>query len=144
MSGEDREYTSSRAGFLANEFAELGMLAVDVPAPPTGVSKADLTAIENVMVAISEDETLHDAVILPEHYARFAIEPIRFIVENNLNFMQGNIVKYTLRWDAKDGPQDIRKVIRYGVMLYLFIRKDPDWWKPAPKGKTDLILEGKI
>lgn len=70
-----------------------------------------------------------DMVNLPPHYARFVIEPIRFICENRLDFFQGNIVKYILRHDAKNGLEDIDKVIRYATMYKRFLAKDPDWWR---------------
>lgn len=84
-------------------------------------------ARSKVAEGMSEDGT--DMVNLPPHYARFKIEPIRFIGENKLDWFQGNIVKYSLRWDAKNGVQDIDKVIRTAQMYRLFILGDPDWWK---------------
>lgn len=54
-----------------------------------------------------------DAVVKPNHYARYKIEPINFIMQNNLPFWMGNVVKYVLRADAKDGVQDLKKAIRY-------------------------------
>lgn len=70
-----------------------------------------------------------DMVNLPPHYARFKIEPIRFIGENKLDWFQGNIIKYVTRWDAKNGLEDIAKVIRYANMYHRYIAGDPDWWK---------------
>lgn len=70
-----------------------------------------------------------DPVVLPEHYARFAIEPIRFICENNLNFFQGNIVKYVLRFDHKNGLEDLRKAQRYLAMFIKLVEGNPDWWR---------------
>ncbi|MCQ4158766.1 DUF3310 domain-containing protein [Roseomonas sp. GC11] len=54
-----------------------------------------------------------DPVVKPHHYARFKIEPINFIMQNNLPFAIGNIIKYVCRYDAKDGLQDLRKARRY-------------------------------
>ena len=54
-----------------------------------------------------------DKVYRPNHYARFEIEPIEFIMRNKLEFWQGNVVKYTLRYDAKDGIEDLKKARRY-------------------------------
>ena len=71
-----------------------------------------------------------DRVILPHHYARFKIEPVRFIGENNLNFFQGNVVKYILRHDAKNGLEDVKKAIRYAKMYYEYLAGNPDWWGP--------------
>lgn len=80
-------------------------------------------------VASAAERLSGDNVTLPHHYARFKIEPVRFICENNLNFFQANIVKYILRWDAKNGLEDLNKAKRYLEMLIKFVQKDPDWWK---------------
>lgn len=68
-----------------------------------------------------------DAVNRPSHYARFKIEPIHFIMENNLEFWQGNVIKYTLRWDGKDGLQDLKKARRYLDMQIKKMEGDPKW-----------------
>lgn len=87
-----------------------------------GVSVANiLTAPER----LGEKDMVH----LPAHYARFPIEPIRFICENKLDFFQGNVIKYICRHDAKNGVEDIDKVIRYATMYKKWLQKDPDWWR---------------
>lgn len=58
-----------------------------------------------------------DPVHRPNHYARFAIEPITFIMANNIGFAAGNVIKYVMRWDAKDGLQDLKKARRYIDMM---------------------------
>jgi hypothetical protein len=70
-----------------------------------------------------------DNVHLPKHYARFKIEPISFICENGLNFFQGNVVKYVLRHDAKNGLEDIRKAKRYLEMYEKYLQGDKEWWR---------------
>lgn len=70
-----------------------------------------------------------DNVNLPVHYARYVIEPIRFICENKLDWFQGNTVKYTCRHDAKNGIEDIDKAIRYLQMYKQFLLGNPDWWR---------------
>lgn len=69
-----------------------------------------------------------DNIVLPNHYARFNIEPIRFIVENNLNWFQGNIVKYICRFDAKNGIEDLEKARRYTQMQVQYLAGNPEWW----------------
>ena len=59
------------------------------------------------------DATAPSIVHRPSHYARFEIEPIEFIMRNKLEFWQGNVIKYVMRYDAKDGIQDLRKAARY-------------------------------
>jgi hypothetical protein len=54
-----------------------------------------------------------DNVFRPIHYARFAIEPITFIIANGLDFLTGNVIKYTMRHDAKNGLEDLKKARRY-------------------------------
>lgn len=70
-----------------------------------------------------------DAVTMPEHYARHAIEPIRFICENGFNFFQGNAIKYIARAEHKNGDEDIRKAIRYLEMWLKKRAADPNWWR---------------
>jgi hypothetical protein len=51
------------------------------------------------------------------HYKDMAIQPIEFILANNLPFCEGNIIKYTCRYKQKNGVEDLRKVIHYAEML---------------------------
>jgi len=71
-----------------------------------------------------------DTVESPAHYAVHAIEPIDFIMGNDLPFWKGNIVKYTMRAGYKvydnqtpDESQitDLLKVIRYAEMQINYI-----------------------
>lgn len=72
-------------------------------------------------------------VVAPHHYSRFRIEPVRFIMENDLPFWAGNVVKYTLRYDAKDGIQDLYKAKRYLEMRILQMEGAPGWWMDPEK-----------
>jgi hypothetical protein len=58
-----------------------------------------------------------DPVANPAHYTRYAIEPITFIMRNKLPFAVGNVVKYVLRYDAKNGIEDLKKARRYIDLL---------------------------
>lgn len=87
------------------------------------------TTAANVLHYVERAVDSGDMVNLPQHYARFKIEPIRFIGENGLDWFQGNIVKYTLRHDAKNGLEDLKKARRYVDMYIAFKAGDPDWWK---------------
>lgn len=89
--------------------------------------------------APSQQPPSNDAVNLPSHYARFPIEPIRFVADNNLNWFQGNIIKYILRWDAKDGVQDLAKAARYLSMWRKQLGGDKDWWRQGRD--TEALLD---
>lgn len=51
--------------------------------------------------------------LTPKHYSRFKIQPTTFCAENNLNFLQGNIIKYVCRFPYKGGVMDLKKAARY-------------------------------
>ena len=63
----------------------------------------------------------------PKHYAKFPIEPIRFILENQLGYCEGNIVKYICRYKLKhtskmDQLKDLRKARQYlDILIGRFI-----------------------
>jgi hypothetical protein len=47
------------------------------------------------------------------HYKQFAIEPIEFIVTNNIPFCEANVIKYLCRSHYKDGVRDLEKAKHY-------------------------------
>ena len=47
------------------------------------------------------------------HYKDMAIQPSEFIVKNKLDWYQGNVIKYVVRHDQKNGRQDLEKAIHY-------------------------------
>ena len=47
------------------------------------------------------------------HYSSKAIQPIEYINANQLNYHQGNIVKYITRYKDKNGVEDLRKALWY-------------------------------
>ena len=58
-----------------------------------------------------------DTQIGGNHYAKFAIQPLEFIVRNNIGFLEGNVIKYVVRWKDKAGVQDLKKARHYFDML---------------------------
>jgi Protein of unknwon function (DUF3310) len=47
------------------------------------------------------------------HYRTLAIQPVAFIMANQMGFCEGNVVKYVTRWRQKGGLEDLRKVRHY-------------------------------
>lgn len=47
------------------------------------------------------------------HYQQGGIEPIDFIMANDLDFCEGNVVKYVSRWRRKGGVDDLVKARTY-------------------------------
>jgi hypothetical protein len=54
------------------------------------------------------------------HYKDLAIQPVQYIRANNLDFFEGNVIKYVTRWRHKGGVQDLRKARHYLDMLIEF------------------------
>lgn len=51
------------------------------------------------------------------HYKSMKIQPVEFILANDLGFCEGNVVKYICRYKQKGGVQDLNKVIHYAQLL---------------------------
>lgn len=58
-----------------------------------------------------------DTQVGGNHYKDFAIQPLEFIVANNLDFVQGNVVKYVVRYKTKNGLEDLKKARHYIDLL---------------------------
>jgi hypothetical protein len=51
------------------------------------------------------------------HYKKYQIQPVEFIIKNNIGFVEGNIIKYILRFKEKGGVQDLLKAKHYIELL---------------------------
>ncbi len=49
----------------------------------------------------------------PGHYKDKPMQPWDYIIANNLNYLEGNVVKYVSRWRQKGGVEDLRKAKHY-------------------------------
>jgi len=63
------------------------------------------------------------------HYLKRPIQPWDYIVANNFDFWQGNILKYISRWKDKDGLQDLEKARHYIEKYIEVVRNDPAYRK---------------
>ena len=57
------------------------------------------------------------------HYRKMKIQPSKFINDNNLQFAEGNAIKYICRHAYKGGKEDLKKAIHYIEMI---IERDYD------------------
>lgn len=71
------------------------------------------------------DNSPTDLVDQPNHYTRWQIEPITYIMRNGMEFWRGNLIKYSSRagfkmYEGKDAVEseiiDLEKVQRYCQM----------------------------
>lgn len=51
------------------------------------------------------------------HYRDMAIQPVEFIVANNIPYREANVIKYVVRHASKNGKQDLLKARHYIDML---------------------------
>lgn len=50
-------------------------------------------------------------MVSPDYYSKLTVQPVDFIMANNLNFLEGNVIKYVSRHRAKNGREDLEKAI---------------------------------
>lgn len=86
-------------------------------------------------------ETQSDNIVHPNHYSRWAMEPIEFIAINDLPWWLANVVKYTMRYDAKNGLEDLYKARSYLEMKIRQLEGVKRFWdKPVAEERK---LNGK-
>jgi len=51
--------------------------------------------------------------IKPNHYNKYKITPIEFILANDIPFCEANVIKYISRWKDKGGLKDLEKAKEY-------------------------------
>ena len=81
-----------------------------------------------------------DTIKHPPHYFRFKIEPITFIMQNEIPYAEGNAIKYICRWRHKHKTKeeqlgDLKKAIQY---INLLIEQETQG-----KGEVKLKLTGQ-
>ena len=111
----------ARANLLAHvEGREPVMQFVDEKIEPTITFDDEFGDIEAFSAMYSQ--------VGGDHYSKRAIQPIEFIAANDLNFMEGSIVKYIVRWRDKGGFQDLEKIKQY---VDLLIEMENKYVKPT-------------
>ena len=67
-----------------------------------------------------------------DHYKTLGIQPVEFILANNLGFCEGNAVKYLCRYKQKGGAQDLHKAKHYIEILIETMEK----WEAGTQNTT--------
>ena len=111
-------------------------LAAHVEGREPAMQFVDEVVDEKIEPTFTFDDDFGDAEALSamytqvggDHYSKRAIQPIEFIAANDLNFMEGSIVKYIVRWRDKGGFQDLEKIKQY---VDLLIEMENKYVKPT-------------
>lgn len=81
--------------------------------------------LSNPILSQAEESTNNLSALLrqvgSDHYKTQAIQPIEYIMANNLGFCEGNVVKYITRYKQKGGVEDLDKVIHYVEFIKEFL-----------------------
>lgn len=59
--------------------------------------------------AVDEPVSAVEGQVGGDHYTRMKIQPITYVLENDIPFPEGNIIKYVSRWRNKGGVEDLKK-----------------------------------
>jgi hypothetical protein len=54
-----------------------------------------------------------DTQVSGQHYKNYIIQPVEFIVKNDIAFLEANVIKYVCRHRNKNGIEDLNKAIHY-------------------------------
>lgn len=68
------------------------------------------------MLRMTKEMNAKNIQVDGSHY-QLPIQPIDFIVENNIPFREANVIKYVVRHKQKNGKKDIEKAIHYLQMI---------------------------
>lgn len=60
--------------------------------------------------------------VKPDHYA-LPIDVTTFCAENEIGFIEGNIIKYVVRYKKKNGLEDLEKAKEYLNRLIYYVQK---------------------
>ena len=55
----------------------------------------------------------NEEVTSPKHYVGLGITPLEYITANELDFLEGNVIKYVTRYPHKGGVNDLLKARTY-------------------------------
>ena len=59
----------------------------------------------------------YDKQIGGSHYQKFKIQPSKFVIENELLYPEGCVIKYILRHRSKGKKEDLKKAIHFIEMI---------------------------
>jgi hypothetical protein len=71
----------------------------------------------NTMETPDSKPDLLETQIGGKHYKSLGIEPVEYILANQIGFCEGNIIKYVSRYGNKNGIEDLYKAKHYLEIL---------------------------
>ena len=125
---QNPELTNTEIALLTDEPANLvsvarvSMRAKKKPKPVKVVYEKKTTPLIDAVSGPEEEEAFkqleaNSLQVGGSHYRDKAIQPWDYIASNNIGYLEGNIVKYVSRWQAKGGLEDLKKAQHYLTKL---------------------------
>ena len=109
---------------LSKEYDEGGNMLCD--------HSIDISKIPTVDDQKKFTEELNDKLKNPylrqeggSHYKDMVIQPIDYILKNNIGFAEGNVIKYVSRWKNKNGVMDLKKALH---ILQILVYEEENKW----------------
>lgn len=66
----------------------------------------------------------------PDHYD-YSIQPVDFIMANDIPFCEGNVIKYVCRHRLKNGIEDLKKARHYiDILIHRLEQNSIDAYNP--------------
>ena len=59
----------------------------------------------------------YDKQVGGSHYKKMKIQPSKFVIENELLFPEGSVIKYICRHRFKNGKEDLEKAVHFIEMI---------------------------
>ena len=79
-----------------------------------------------------EKMSAYDKQIGGSHYKKMKIQPSKFVIENELLFPEGSVIKYICRHRFKNGKEDLLKAMHFIEMII-----ERDYSKTETKNPLD-------
>jgi major membrane immunogen (membrane-anchored lipoprotein) len=76
------------------------------------------------------------------HYKDKKIQPIEYILANNLGYIEGNVVKYITRYKDKNGIEDLVKIKQYIDILIEHLNNEDVDESPIETYEAYYVIEG--
>ncbi len=90
-----------------------------------------LLKIKDIVIDVGRfvmEEMSNTKQVKGDHYKTMTMQPWDFIIENQLPFCEGNIIKYICRYKSKGGIDDLEKAKHYlEKLIEIEGRKNCTW-----------------
>ena len=87
------------------------------PSVAAAINRSEVIDDDSMPEYQSKQKSALDVQVGGNHYKKLKIQPVEYIMANELGFCEGSAIKYITRWRDKGGIQDIDKAIHFLQIL---------------------------